>query len=82
MKFKPGYVYVDTVASLEKIQSREGVIHGKLFKKLFNCEPSSTHLVVGGFGRVKGKGWAFNSGTLNTMPSEFQDSYRGMHQVE
>ncbi|TNV78511.1 hypothetical protein FGO68_gene10130 [Halteria grandinella] len=40
IKFRGGYVIIQTLESLKHIQSSEGIIHGKLFKSLFGKEPS------------------------------------------
>ncbi len=69
LRIRPGYVYIKKVNSMELkfTESREGIVHGKLFMSLFYTEPSKLNdLITSGFSRKNGE-WKFNSSTLNTQ---------------
>jgi ubiquitin-large subunit ribosomal protein L40e len=79
---KSGYVYIRRThgsGSIESEKSACGQVHGKLYKSLFQIDPSPS--VVGtGFSYVNGA-WKFNSYTFNTG-SEWHNNNKGANKRE
>ena len=73
-KCRSGYIIIKKVSSLTSYPSKEGLIHGSLFKSVFGSEPSQANpkLIGSGFA-FKNGAWVFNSYTFNTGTS-FHDN--------
>lgn len=69
---KSGYVYLRTTESIEHISSNAGIVHGKLYKSLFHCDPEG--IIATGFAFQNGE-WKFSSATFN-VGTEYHDGDR------
>jgi len=75
---KSGYVYMKDTSSIMHIHSSFGAVHGKLYKSLFQCEP--TNIVGTGFAYKDGE-FKFNSGVFNAS-SKYHNEDREASQSE
>ncbi|MEM7174246.1 MAG: hypothetical protein AAF380_03275, partial [Bacteroidota bacterium] len=80
---KSGYIVLKKSADIDHLYSEEGVIHGKVYKSLFNEELDTKKVLGGGFAYYKGV-WKFNSWTLNSPSNDdmYHDKYKCMNKDE
>jgi hypothetical protein len=55
----------EELSTREEWKSKEGEVHGMLFKSLFGKNPSEMSIMCSGFARMRGGPWKFNSTTFN-----------------
>jgi hypothetical protein len=77
---KTGYILIKETANIDHVQSKQGMVHGKLFKWFFGIEPDQ-RFVGGGFAFQNNK-LKFNSGVFNARNDDYHDVTKSMHQHE
>ena len=76
---KSGYIIIKNEENLKNIGALHGVIHGDVYKSVFDCEIDDK-VVGAGFAFHNGK-WKFNSYTFNTG-TKYHDNLKAMHPLE
>eukprot|EP00117_Sycon_ciliatum_P008777 scpid91832/ scgid11335/ len=77
---RSGYIYVRKSSDIDHVVSSHGQVHGKLYKSLFDEEPSNK-VHAAGFAFFKGQ-WKWASAVFNNSKSDWQDSDRLAHPLE
>ena len=78
---RSGYIIIKDTDNIKHISSTNAsIVHGKLFKWLFNQEIDSK-VVGAGFAYVNSE-WKFNSYSMNTSDDGYHDKNKGMHPLE
>ena len=66
---------------LEHIECSVGMVHGKIYKSIFNELPTTANVTGSGFARVNGK-WKYNSISFNSKDDKYHTDHKTMKELE
>lgn len=82
VRCKTGYIVIKKTKDIAHIDSKHGIVHGKLYKSVFRVDFDPNRVVASGFSKCNGQ-WKFNSASMHMdVNPVFQDNARTMSDKE